>query len=217
VKRSYGQYCPLAKALDVIGGRWTLLLVRELIGGPRRFKDLLDGLPGIGTNLLSDRLRELQETGVIEKRTLPPPAGSTVYELTERGRTLVPIAVRLAQWGFPLMGELTAEEEFRVHWFMTGAKSAFRPEAAEGVRLVCEMRASESDVAHFRIEDGALDIFHGPAYEPDLALSGEPRELIRLFIGAVPPEKATSNGVTLDGDLKTLRRLLGIFRAPAPA
>ena len=88
VKRSYGQYCTLAKTLDVVGGRWTLLVVRELLGGPRRFGDLMDGLPGIGTNLLSERLRELQEAGVIEKRVLPPPAGSTVYELTARGQAL---------------------------------------------------------------------------------------------------------------------------------
>jgi DNA-binding HxlR family transcriptional regulator len=214
VKRSYGQYCALAKALDVVGQRWTLLIVRELIGGPRRFRDLMDGLPGIGTNLLSERLRELQEAEVIQKRTLPPPAGSTIYELTERGAALVPAAAELARWGFELMEPPGADEEFRVHWIMTFGCTAFRPERAVDTRLTCEMRTGETDVAHFRVEDGELRVFHGPADDPDLSLSGTPRALIDLLAGSVPPEKAVKDGVELDGDLSTLRRMLRMFGPP---
>src|SRR3712207_1800042 len=86
--RSYKQYCGLAYALDIVGERWTLLIIRELIAGPRRFKDLMDGLPGISTNLLSERLKSLEQQGMLRRRTLPPPAGSTVYELTETGHGL---------------------------------------------------------------------------------------------------------------------------------
>jgi DNA-binding HxlR family transcriptional regulator len=213
VKRSYGQYCTLAKTLDVVGGRWTLLVVRELLGGPRRFGDLMDGLPGIGTNLLSERLRELQEAGVIEKRVLPPPAGSTVYELTERGRELRGAALTLTRWGLESAGlEAPAkDEEFRVHWLMVTGQAAFRPEAAGDAPLICEVRTSDSDVSHFRIEDGELGIFQGPASDPDLALSGTPSALIRLFTGRVAPKKAIENGVVLHGDLETLQRAVEAF------
>src|SRR6188508_1089348 len=98
-RRLYGQRCGVARALDIVGERWTLLLVRELMIGPRRFKDILGGLPGIGTNLLTDRLKDLEQAGVVARRVLPPPAGSTVYELTELGRGLEPVVFALGWWG----------------------------------------------------------------------------------------------------------------------
>jgi DNA-binding HxlR family transcriptional regulator len=212
VKRSYGQYCAVAKALDVVGSRWTLLVVRELLGGPRRFGDLMEGLPGIGTNLLSERLHELQDAEVIEKRTLPPPAGSTVYELTDRGRKLGGVAIALAWWGSEFMDEPPAkDEEFRVHWFMVVGQAAFRPQAAGDARLTCEMRTSDTDVSHFRIEDGKFRVFQGPAADPDIALTGKPRDLIDLFTGEVSVKKALADGVSLDGDLETLERVLEAF------
>ena len=214
MKRSYGQYSALAKALDVVGGRWTLLVVRELLAGPRRFKDLLDGLPGIGTSLLSERLRELQQADVIAQRTLPPPAGSTVYELTERGRDLAPAAVALERWGFELMDAPAKDEEFRVHWLLTAGTAGFRPEMGRGTTLVCELRTSESDVAHLRIEDGELQIVHGPAIGPDISISAEPRQLIDLLSGKVPLAKARRNGVDFEGEQASFDRLLAIFERP---
>src|SRR5260370_38322892 len=95
--RSYDQYCAVARGLDVIGDRWTLLLVRDLLLGPKRYKDLLAGLPGIGTNLLADRLHELEGAGLIERTAFPPPAGSTVYRLTEPGQSLDPPLVALGR------------------------------------------------------------------------------------------------------------------------
>jgi DNA-binding HxlR family transcriptional regulator len=211
VKRSYDQYCAVAKALDVVGSRWTMLVVRELLGGPRRFGDLMEGLPGIGTNLLSERLRELQEADVIQQRTLPPPAGSTVYELTERGRMLGGVAFALAWWGYELLGEPTKKDEFRVHWFMVVGQAAFNPRAAGDLRLVCEMRTSETDVSHFRVEDGQFKIFQGPARDPDVTLSGTPGDFIKLFTGQVAPDAALGNGMTLDGDPETLERVVELF------
>jgi DNA-binding HxlR family transcriptional regulator len=215
MKRTYGQYCGLAKALDVVGGRWSMLVIRELIAGPRRFRDLMDGLPGIGTNLLTDRLRQLQDAEVVRKRTLPPPAGSTVYELTERGRELVPILDRLAVWGYATMGQLGKGDEFRIHWLMLAGQRAFRPEAARGERITCEMRTSEDDVAHFRIDDGDFEILHGPADDPDVSLSGEPSALIELVSGALPLEDAIANGIELEGDPATLGRLRPMFTLAA--
>src|SRR5438270_4362488 len=124
-KRSYGQFEGLANALDAIGERWTLLLVRELLLGPRRYKDLLEGLPGIGTNLLARRLKELQGAGVIEKRTLPAPAGSSVYELTERGRGLEPALVALAGWGLVAMEEPSRTDVLRPAWAVLAFRSMF--------------------------------------------------------------------------------------------
>jgi DNA-binding HxlR family transcriptional regulator len=215
VKRSYGQYCALAKTLDVVGGRWSMLIIRELMAGPRRFRDLTDGLPGIGTNLLTDRLRQLQDGDVVRKRALPPPAGSTVYELTERGRELIPIMEGLARWGYAEMGSLGKGDEFRVHWLMMAGKRAFDPGTGGGDRITCEMRTSESDVAHFRIDGGEFEILHGPADDPDLSLSGEPSALIDLVSGAVPLEDAIADGIELEGDPSTLRRLLAMFGQPA--
>src|SRR5436305_7874524 len=102
--RSYDQYCAVARGLDVIGDRWTLLLVRDLLLGPKRYKDLLEGLPGIGTNLLAARLRELERAEVIERHALPPPAGSTVYQLTPTGEALQPVMMSIGRWGGRFLG-----------------------------------------------------------------------------------------------------------------
>ncbi len=102
-RRSYNQGCGVARALDVVGERWTLLLVRELLSGPKRFKDLLEGLCGIGTNLLAARLKDLEGNGIVRRSTLPPPAGSSVYELSEMGRSLEPVIVALCRWELQLM------------------------------------------------------------------------------------------------------------------
>src|SRR5262250_1013315 len=102
--RSYSQFCGVAHALDLVGERWALLVVRELLGGPRRFTDLAKGLPGIRTNILTSRLKELERAGVVQRRTLPPPAASNVYELTEYGRELEPIVLSLGRWGAKTLG-----------------------------------------------------------------------------------------------------------------
>ena len=110
-KRSYDQYCPVAHALDLIGERWAMLVVKELMHGPQRYTDLAEHLPGIGTNILAARLRSLEECGVIVKRTLPPPAASRVYELTDYGRELKPVMRELALWGARSLGPPTDEDE----------------------------------------------------------------------------------------------------------
>src|SRR5579884_2350481 len=115
--RSYGQYCAVAKALDVIGDRWTLLIVRELLlRGPCRYTDLQHGLPGIATNLLADRLRELEQAGVIRREAAPPPVATTLFRLTSEGEELEPVIRALGRWGARFMPEPDGEEQFRSHW-----------------------------------------------------------------------------------------------------
>ncbi len=142
-RRSYDQYCTVARALDVVGERWTLLLVRELLTGPKRFKDLLDGLPGIGTNLLTGRLKALEEEGILRRATLPPPAGSKVYELTELGRSLEPVIVELSRWGAGLLGTPHAEDDLRPARAAVALRSAFDAGGARASKEVYEFRIDE--------------------------------------------------------------------------
>src|SRR6266576_2033371 len=123
--RQYGQFCPLAKALDVVGDRWTLLIVRELAVRPCRYTDLRDGLPGIATNLLADRLKSLEAAGVINGETAPPPVATTLYRLTERGEALLPAADALARWGGPLLANADEADEVRARWLVPAVRTMF--------------------------------------------------------------------------------------------
>ena len=134
--KSYGQWCALAKALDVVGERWTLLIVRELLDGPRRYTDLRDGIPGIATDVLAARLRDLEHAGIVCRRTLPPPAASRVYELTERGLALEPVIGALARWGVQLLGDPQPDEEFHPRWLALGLRSIVPPSRMEGLDLL---------------------------------------------------------------------------------
>ena len=160
VKRSYDQNCSLAYTLDVIGERWTLLLIRELLTGPKRFTDLLKNLPGIGTNLLAARLKELEEVGVLERKTLPPPAASAVYDLTDLGRELQPALVELVRWGNKLPREPRGTEYSRAGWAILAMHAAFQPQAAEGVKETYEFRIGD-EVFYARINDGTIETGEG--------------------------------------------------------
>lgn len=115
-ERSYNQFCSIARALDIIGERWTLLIIRDLVLSPRRFKDLLEGLPGIGTNLLSTRLKKLEQNNIVERTILPPPAGTTVYQLTDLGKKLEPVILELTTWGLNIIGKKKDDELVKEEW-----------------------------------------------------------------------------------------------------
>src|SRR5205809_2716919 len=138
--RSYEQFCGIARALDLVGERWALLIVRDLILGPKRFTDLRGGLPAIGTNVLAARLKELERGGVVARRTLPPPAASTVYELTDYGRTLEGPVLALGRWGARSMGPRQDGQALRSEWFGVALKAFFRPEAAADLAAEIELR-----------------------------------------------------------------------------
>ena len=171
--KKYDQYCPLAHALDVIGDRWTLLLVRELMHGPQRYTDLADGLPGIGTNILASRLRDLETAGVVAKRTLPPPAASSVYELTEYGLELKPVMRELALWGARSLGPPTVADEFFPGWLVCRRHDP-RPLAPVG-RF--EFRVGD-EVAS--LVDGVATA--GPVDDPDVVVEGDAEALYYLFV-----------------------------------
>ena len=182
-ERSYNQYCGVARALDLIGERWALLVVRELVLGPKRFTDLRQGLPGIATNVLSLRLRQLERDGVVARRLLPPPAPARVYELTEHGRELVPIMLALGRWGAGTMGQRSPEQAIRGEWLALALQAFFDVDAARGLTATIVV---ELDGAPFtlRLQDGRLDVAPGSDGPADLAIATDTELLLQFLAGA---------------------------------
>ncbi|WP_432156461.1 winged helix-turn-helix transcriptional regulator [Streptomyces sp. bgisy153] len=164
-RRSYDQYCSAARALDTVGDRWTLLIVRELLAGPRRYTDLHADLPGVSTDVLASRLKDMERDGLAARRRLPPPGAAYVYELTSRGRRLLPVLQALGEWGQAELGERRPTDAVRAHWFALPLLRALEGEGIVEVRL---------EVGDFHVYVGAED---GPVYgegpaprEPDARL-----------------------------------------------
>lgn len=215
-KRSYGQFESLARALDLIGERWTLLLIRELMLGPRRYKDLLEGLPGIGTNLLAKRLQGLEAGGLVAKRQLPPPSSAIVYELTERGLQLEPALLELTRWGMESMVEPAAKDVLRPGWGVLAMRSTFNPEAAAGVQEIYEFRISD-DVFQLRVKDGTLETFQGAVGEPDLVISTDVETLMAMGARLLSPMEAAAAGrAVVQGSEAAAERCVEIFGFPRP-
>lgn len=204
--RSYDQFCGIARALDLVGERWALLIVRDLILGPKRFTDLRRGLPGIGTNVLAARLKELERDGVVARRTLPPPAASTVYELTEYGRALEGPLLAVGRWGAATMGQRQAEQALRSEWLGVALKAFFRPEAAADLKAEIELRFDDGTLLA-RLDHGSLVIEPGSPNGADLVLETEVETLIAYLAGAEVPPAALAP----QGDRALLERLPRIF------
>ena len=211
-KRSYGQHCTVARALDVVGERWTLLLVRELSTGPKRFKDLLGGLPGIGTNLLASRLKRLEGEGIVRRATLPPPAGSNVYELTALGRELEPVLVALSRWGARLLDVPAEDDELRAGWAAVALRAALPAGALEGRSGTYGFRI-DGEAFHVRVVDGeegkTVEAGQGPAQDPEPVVVGDSRTLLAVASGKLSPEEALKSGALLvegerEGDREAL-------------
>ncbi|MFK4546344.1 DNA-binding HxlR family transcriptional regulator [Streptomyces tendae] len=177
-RRSYDQYCSAARALDAVGDRWTLLIVRELLAGPRRYTDLHADLPGVSTDVLASRLKDMEREGLTTRRRLPPPGAAYVYELTTRGRGLLPVLEALGAWGAGELGERRPTDAVRAHWFALPLLRALR-EAGAGEGLV-EVRLEEGDFHLYA--DAAADSAEGPVYGEGPA-PGEPDA--RLVLDAV--------------------------------
>ncbi|GGX22680.1 transcriptional regulator [Streptomyces malachitofuscus] len=167
-RRSYDQYCSAARALDVVGDRWTLLIVRELLAGPRRYTDLHADLPGVSTDVLASRLKDMERDGLTTRRRLPPPGAAYVYELTPRGAALLPVLQALGTWGEPELGERRPTDAVRAHWF---ALPLLR--ALDGETGLVEVHLEEG---RFHLRSGATA---GPVYG-DGPASGEPDALLCL-------------------------------------
>lgn len=210
-RRTYDQYCAVARALDVVGERWTLLLVRELLTGPKRFKDLLDGLPGIGTTLLTARLKDLEGHGIVRRATLPPPAGSRVYELTDLGRSLEPVIMSLSRWGLRLLDGPRREDDLQAGWAMVALQSTLRPPAADHTRETYEFRVDD-EVFHVRAEGGKAEIRQGPAADPDLIVGGDTETFLGVAAGRLVPAEAVDTGaIWVEGDREALARCLAML------
>jgi DNA-binding HxlR family transcriptional regulator len=201
VRKGYDQYCPLAHALDLVGERWALLVVRELMRGPKRYTDLAERLPGIGTNILAARLRTLEAAGVVAKRRLPPPAASQVYELTEYGRSLRAVMRELAQWGARSLGPPTAGAELFAGWLQSALETMLPDDAPPG-RFVFRVGDEVASVV-----DGAVG--EGTIGAPDVVVEGNAVGLYHLLI------EHRTGGVSIEGDAAFLDRLLDAMRTTA--
>jgi DNA-binding HxlR family transcriptional regulator/putative sterol carrier protein len=207
----YQQYCALARALDVAGDRWTLLIVRELTPGPRRFTDLVDGLPGISRKLLTERLRMLERDGVVARQELPPPAARQVYELTDDGRDLAHAMAPLIAWGARRIGEREAAESFSPRWPAVAMAGLADAEAAKGVRESYQYRVGGS-AFHFRIDDGDVRVHDGEAEDPALIVTTDEDTWAAVVSGRTSTSAATAAGaLTIDGDRQAWKRLRRIF------
>jgi DNA-binding HxlR family transcriptional regulator len=213
--RSYNQYCGLAYALDRIGERWTILIIRELIAGPRRFTDLLDGLPGISTTRLSERLKQLEQQGLIRRRTLPPPAGSAVYELTALGQALEPTLLELGKWGSQFV-PASMEDATLLHAnsYALTLKTFFRPERAQGFDETYELHIDD-EVLQVRIAAGGLLVQQGDALTADAIFRTDMPTYLKLLSGELAPDEAISQGlIRIVGDPETLGRFLNMCGLP---
>jgi DNA-binding HxlR family transcriptional regulator len=204
--RSYGQYCAVAKALDVIGDRWNLLIVRELLlRGACRYTDLLHGLPGIATNLLADRLRDLERAGVIWREEAPPPVATPLFRLTPRGEELKTVVIELGRWGSPLMAEPVTGESFRGHWLSFPVDVFLADNDPHGPPLEIEVCFQDEPMT---IEiAGNLGVRAGSAADPAVVLSGTPQVVLGALTGKLVLEDAQALGLRCEGDVSVLARV----------
>ena len=207
----YQQFCGLARTLDVVGDRWTLLIVRELLPGPRRFTDLIDGLPGIARNLLTERLRALERDGIIARNDLPPPAARQVYELTDDGRDLANAMAPLIAWGSRRMGDRKPGESFRARWAAVGMASLADWEAAKGVSETYQYLVGDS-AFHFTVDDGSIELHDGRAENPAVTLTTDEETWADVASGKITGSSAAATGaLTVAGDPQAAKRLRKIF------
>jgi len=209
--RSYGQCCALAKALDAIGDRWTLLIVRELmIREACRYTDLKNGLPGIATNLLAERLNEMEQSGLVTREAAPPPVATTLFRLTARGRELEPAIAALGRWGAPLMGNpQTTGDEFRDHWVALPLRLYVRDRRPKDAPVRLAIRAGEESLTLETAGDGSVRVQPGTSERPAASIQGPPHTILALLTGKVSLASARAKGVRFEGETKTLERFGG--------
>jgi len=214
--RTYGDGCAIARGLDVVGERWGLLVVRELLLGPKRYTDLRSGLPNASPNVLSQRLGELERAGVVRRRKLPPPAGTRVYELTDWGRELEETVISLGRWAARSPSGLS-EGPIGADSMILALRSRFDSRAAHDLRARYELRLGDD---RFRIEvaDDEFDAARGEADQADATIDTDPDTLAAVLWGGRPlAEAQRSRQMTIEGDKTAVERLLRLFPMPEPA
>jgi DNA-binding HxlR family transcriptional regulator len=206
--RSYGQFCALAKALDVVGDRWTLLIVRELLLRDRcRYTDLRHGLPGIATNLLAQRLKELEHAGLISREDAPPPIATTLFRLTDRGRELEPVIFQLGRWGAPLLASAPKNDRFRTYWLGLCARNCLQDHEPHRAPVTIEVRTGADEPLTIETVNGAIRTRAGRANNPDAVLTGPHPVVTALLTGNIPLSEAQQAGLQFRGNPAVLRRV----------
>jgi DNA-binding HxlR family transcriptional regulator len=214
--RSYDEYCAIAKSLDVVGDRWTLLIVRELaLRGACRYTDLRDGLPGIASNLLAERLRELERADVIKREDAPPPVATALFRLTPRGEQLRPVLEDLVRWGVPLMTEQDPDDAVRSHWLAWALELMLTDRQPDASPVTLEIRTGDQPIV-VKTHDGAIHTHLGSAESPEVTLAGPPMPILGLLLGLLEFVDAKASGVSYQGDPSVLNRL-GAHADAAPA
>ena len=215
-RRKYDDGCAVSHALDLIGERWALLIVRELLLGPKRFTDLRAGVSGASPDVLAQRLRELKHAGVVRQRKLPPPVGSRVYELTDWGGELEPIVTQLGRWG-SRSPSLRHDAESSVDSLVLSLRSLFDPRSAKGFRATVALRIGD-DRFSVRIADGWLQLARGEADRPDATIEADSRTLAALIHGDHDLAAALQAGdVKIEGPIAAVERFVTLFPLPEPA
>lgn len=210
--RCYGQFCGVARALELVGERWALLIVRDLIGGPKRFTNLRHGLPRIATNVLSNRLKELERGGVIARRLSPEPGGPVLYELTDYGRELEDVVAGLGRWGEKSLGEPRPGDTLSAYSLAPWLRGHFGAERARGVRATYELRVGGDVLVGIRVDDGRLDIDQGLPQTPDLSIETDVGTLGGLIAGDLSASQAIAKkAVRLSGDRRLFTRFVRAF------
>jgi DNA-binding HxlR family transcriptional regulator/putative sterol carrier protein len=207
----YEQYCALARALDVVGNRWTLLIIRELRPGPRRFTDLVDGLPGISRKLLTERLRDLERDGIVTRRELPPPAARHVYELTEEGRDLATAMAPMIAWGARRLGERQPGEFFSPRGPAVAMVGLADRNAASGVHETYQYVVGD-DAFFFVVDDGSIELRDGHAEDAAVVVTTDEDTWADVASGRITGSSAIAAGAfTVAGDPEAWERLRKIF------
>jgi DNA-binding HxlR family transcriptional regulator len=211
MSKDYEQYCPLAHALGVVGERWTLLVVRDLLHGPKRYTDLAAGLPGIGTNILAARLRDLDDAGVIQKRRLPPPAAVNVYELTPYGEELREPLYALGRWGARSLGPPGPRDALAPGWLVNAVQATCR-EWEGRAKGTFELHAGEDEVVTVSFENGKPVAEPGTSDEAGVVIETDPTTLFCIASRDASIEESIASGdVRIRGDRADAKRFLSLF------
>jgi DNA-binding HxlR family transcriptional regulator len=214
--RTYDDGCAAAHALDLVGERWALLVVRELLLGPKRFTDLRSGLPHASPNVLAQRLRDLEAAGVVRRGKLPPPAASRIYELTEWGRDLEPVILALGRWGVRSPTK-PPDAELGVDSLILSFRTMFDPDQAEGLDASYEFRLGE-DRFRAEVAESRLEIERGTAAGSDATVETDAGTLAALVYDDLELDDALVSGdLSIEGDRAMVERFLALFPLPEPA
>lgn len=210
-QKSYGQFCGFARALEVVGDRWALMIVRDLLVGPKRFSDLHDGLPGIPTNILTTRLKQLESAKVVDRRALPRPPGGVAYALTARGRELEDSVVAIGRWGAQMLDAPRPNEIVTTDSIAMALRTTFRPEAAQGVSARIELHVGDI-VVHAIIKDEEVTVGRGALEAANLVIVASPA-IKALMAGEVSPREALASGeICITGSRRLFDRFAKMFR-----